>query len=236
MLTRVGTNNLAYREVWLEEALTRVPAGARILDAGAGELKYKRFCSHLDYVSQDFAQYDGTGDASGLHMGTWDQSRLDIVCDIIAIPEPDASFDAVMCIEVLEHLPNPLLALQEFSRLLRPGGHLILTAPFCSLTHFAPYHFCSGFNRYFYETHLPAHGLEIIELQHNGNFFEFIAQEVQRIKQMADRYTGKKVGILGRVLLQVFLIFLARYSRQDSGSHEVLNFGYHIFARKVDKQ
>ena len=155
MKFKVGTRNESTREAWLEQALKQIPAGSRILDAGAGQLKYKKLCSHLDYLSQDFAQYDGKGDGSGLQTGSWDQSKIDIVCDISDIPEPAGSFDAVMCIEVLEHLPNPLLALQEFSRLLRPGGQLVVTAPFCSLTHFAPYHFCTGFNRYFYETHLP---------------------------------------------------------------------------------
>lgn len=76
-----------------------ISAVSRILDAGAGELAYKHFCSHLHYVSQDFAQYDGKGNASGLQMGTWDQSNLDIISDITSIPEKDASFDAIMCIK-----------------------------------------------------------------------------------------------------------------------------------------
>ena len=117
-----GTRNQATREAWLERTLASIPAGSRILDAGAGELQYKRFCSHLQYVSQDFGQYDGQGDGIGLQKGSWDQSRLDIISDITAIPEPDASFDAIMCIEVLEHLPAPVDALRELIRLLKPGG------------------------------------------------------------------------------------------------------------------
>lgn len=236
MLTKVGTTNEAVREAWLEQALREIPAGSRILDAGAGELKYKPFCSHLDYVSQDFAQYDGKGDSSGLHMGNWDQTRLDIVSDIIAIPEPDASFDAIMCVEVFEHLPNPIRALQEFSRLLRPGGQLILTAPFCSLTHFAPFHFYSGFNRYFYEEHLRSLGFEIIDLQRNGNFFEFVAQEVRRIKFVADKYSKTGVNLFERVVIQLMLVILSKYTAKDRGSAELLNFGYHVKALKKDSQ
>ncbi|NTV50372.1 MAG: methyltransferase domain-containing protein [Geobacteraceae bacterium] len=232
MLTSVGTNNEANREEWLEEALRKIPAGSKILDAGAGELQYKRFCSHLDYVSQDFAQYDGAGDNLGLQMGSWDQSKLDIVCDITAIPEPDASFDAIMCIEVFEHLPNPILVLQEFSRLLRPGGHLILTAPFCSLTHFAPFHFYSGFNRYFYETHLPASGLDIVELRHNGNFIEYVAQEIRRIGFISKKYAGIKLNLLEKIVIQLMLFVLARLVGRDTGSHELLCFGYHVSAVK----
>src|SRR5712664_1290824 len=77
-----GTHNAETRETWVERKLSELPAGSRILDAGAGELQYKRFCGHLKYVSQDFGSYDGAGDGSGLQTGTWDTSRTDIVCDI----------------------------------------------------------------------------------------------------------------------------------------------------------
>ena len=147
----VGTQNEATRVAWIEQTLQKIPAGARLLDAGAGERQFERFCAHLRYVAQDFAQYDGQGDGTGLQTGSWDQSKLDIVSDIARIPEPDASFDAIMCTEVFEHIPHPAQAMAEFARLLRPGGWLLITAPFCSLTHFAPYHFYTGFSKYFYD-------------------------------------------------------------------------------------
>src|SRR5215467_8426672 len=140
-MRKVGTQNEQDRVNWIERTLQRIPEGARILDAGAGERQFKRFCGHLRYVAQDFAKYDGRGDGAGLHTGAWNHTGLDIVSDIASIPEPDESFDAIMCTEVLEHIPEPAAALQEFSRLLVPGGYMLLTAPFCSLTHFAPYHY-----------------------------------------------------------------------------------------------
>ncbi len=200
-MTTVGTKNLSTREAWLEKTLKNIPEGSRILDAGAGELKYRQFCLHLNYVSQDFAQYDGKGDKKGLQTSAWDQSKLDIVSDITSIPEPDESFDAVMCIEVFEHLPEPVKAIKEFARLLKPGGHLIITAPFCSLTHFAPYHFHTGFNRYFYEKHLPDNGFEIIELRENGNFFEYLAQEIRRVPSVAKTYNkNAKFGLFDSLI------------------------------------
>ena len=44
-------------------------------------------------------------------------------------PIGDASFDAVIASHVIEHLANPLRALQEFHRVLRPGGRLVLVVP-----------------------------------------------------------------------------------------------------------
>jgi SAM-dependent methyltransferase len=161
---KVGTTNESARVEWIEMTLKKIPAGLTLLDAGAGECQFKKFCSHLKYISQDFGQYDGSGDV-GLQTGTWDNTKLDIVSDITAIPLPEHSVDAIMCTEVFEHIPDPVAAVKEFSRLIKPGGYLLLTAPFASLTHFAPYHFASGLSRYFYEHHLKNNGFEIEELQ-----------------------------------------------------------------------
>jgi SAM-dependent methyltransferase len=225
--------NQATREEWLEKALGNLPAGRRILDAGAGEQQYKKFCAHLHYVSQDFAKYDGVGDNTALQIGTWDQTGLDIVSDITAIPEPDASFDAIMCIEVFEHLPNPVMAIKEFARLLKPGGTLIITAPFCSITHFAPYHFSTGFNHYYYELHLGHYGFEIKEVLANGNYFDYIGQEIRRISYVTGRYTKDKADLKEILAMDILIKMLGRCSQSDFGSSELLNFGYHVRAEKA---
>lgn len=233
-MTIVGTRNEFIRTEWLEKTLSAIPAGARILDAGAGEQQFKGFCNHLKYVAQDFAQYDGKGDSKGLQIGTWDQSQLDIVSDIVAIPEPDASFDAIMCTEVLEHLPNPIQALNEFSRLLKVGGHLIITAPFCSLTHFAPYHYSSGFSSYFYKKHLYEAGFDILELTSNGNFFEYLAQEIRRLDHVSSKYSNDKMSFFEKICIRkIILRMLQRFSNNDKGSSELLCFGFHVLAKKL---
>ncbi|MDT8316997.1 MAG: methyltransferase domain-containing protein [bacterium] len=232
-MNSVGKNNEFERIRWLKKTLKDLKPGLRILDAGAGEQKFKPFCAHLDYVSQDFGQYDGKGNTKGLQTGTWDQSKINIVSDISSIPEPNGSFDVIMCIEVFEHLPDPLLAIKEFHRLLKNGGLLIITAPFCSLTHYAPYHYTSGFNSYYYERHLHDTGFEHLEIEANGNFFEFIAQEVRRIPAVADTYCKGRINIFEKVLLILILKLLEKFSKKDMGSSELLCFGYHIHARKL---
>jgi SAM-dependent methyltransferase len=228
---RVGLANASTRDAWVAKVLAELPAGARLLDAGAGECQFKKYCGHLQYVSQDNAIYAGQGDV-GLQMGKWDTSQIDIVCDIVSIPEPDGAFDAILCTEVLEHLPDPGRALKELCRILKDGGTLIITAPFWSLTHFAPYHYATGFNRYFYEHHLGELGFDIVELTPNGNFFECIGQEVRRISDMAHRFAGTQPSALEQYALQVILSMAERMSAADRGSHELLHFDCQVRAVK----
>lgn len=228
----VGTSNLSTREAWLKQSLANIPAGHRILDAGAGELKYKPLCAHLEYVSQDFGQYDGKGNSAGLQVGKWDNTKLDLVSDITSIPAADSSFDAVMCIEVLEHVPAPVDALRELARLLKPGGVLIVTAPFCSLTHFAPYFFQTGYSRYFYEHWLSALGFEIEDMQFNGNYFEYMAQELRRLPSMSQRYAQLPLKRHDMNAINRLLETLNRLSDQGEASDEFLCFGIHVRARK----
>jgi SAM-dependent methyltransferase len=224
----VGTRNVATRDAWVAKVLAELPAGARLLDAGAGECQYKKHCGHLKYVAQDNAVYDGKGD-QGLQTGSWDFSKIDIVSDILDIPEPDASFDAVLCTEVLEHLPDPVRAIEEMARLLRPGGVFIITAPFWSLTHFAPYHYATGFNRYFYECHLGRLGFDIVEMTPNGNFFECVGQELRRVPDMAQRFAGgDRPTPLELYAMQVVLAMVERMSARDTGSPEMLHFDYQV--------
>ena len=48
--------------------------------------------------------------------------------DVEALPYPDASFDVVVCIEVLRYLPSPEGCVREMARVLRPGGICLTTA------------------------------------------------------------------------------------------------------------
>ena len=230
----VGLNNVKNREAWLKKTLKDIPKNMSILDAGAGELQYKKFCNHLKYTSQDFAQYTGEGDGGSLQTGEWDNSKLDIVSDIADIPVKDSSFDAIMCIEVFEHIPKPIEAIAEFHRILKKEGTLIITAPFAALTHFSPYFFYNGFSAYFYEEILAEYGFEVQEMYFNGNYFEYIAQELYRLNDIALKYSGKKAQLteLEKMALKIILNKLAYASKKDTGSHELLCHGINIKAKK----
>ena len=231
----VGNTNLANKDAWLKQELSALKSGTRLLDAGAGETKYRTFCSHLEYKSQDFGQYDGKGNQEGLQTKTWDQTKLDYVCDIASIPVPDASFDTILCVEVFEHIPNPVEALREFQRILKPGGTLLLTAPFCAMTHFAPYFFVTGYSKYWYEHFLKQSGFVLESITPNGDYFDYLAQELRHLHRITSHY-----GAVSKLLFLVIkccvipCLFLLQYLKNHTKrSSELLCFGMFVRAKKA---
>lgn len=228
----VGANeNENNRTEWLAKVLASIPKGLCLLDAGAGELRNRPLCEHLKYVSQDICEYEGSGDAKGLQTGKWDTTQIDIVSDITNIPAPDASFDVILCSEVFEHLPDPLKALDEFSRLLKPNGKLILTAPFASLVHFAPYHYATGFSRYWYEHHLPIRRFKIEQIVSNGDWFSFLKQEMFRLPRAAKNY-GDWSWPFAYIFAGIGLVYFFIRGNRQTNSDELACFGWHCVATK----
>lgn len=111
---------------FVAEQARRLSVGARVLDVGAGDAPYREIFATQRYVTVDHAQT--------LHAG-----RADIVASADAIPVESASFEAVLCTQVLEHVPEPLGVLRELRRILAPGGVLIATVPFAWEEHELPY-------------------------------------------------------------------------------------------------
>ncbi len=74
-------------------------------------------------------------------------ATVDVLADVTALPFADGTFDAVTTDQVLEHVHDPRKAVQEFLRILKPGGQLHIATPFVFPWHPSP----SDFSRWTWE-------------------------------------------------------------------------------------
>ena len=113
-LEKIFAYNRMRRDRWLTEQANKIPKGSKVLDIGAGGCPHREKFNHCKYFTQDFTQL------SDLQIQNQEgYGRIDFVSDILEIPVPDKSYDAILCTEVIEHIPDPISAIQEMSRILK---------------------------------------------------------------------------------------------------------------------
>ncbi len=113
--------------------LRRIVSGASILhgsllDVGCGRKPYVHLFPNVE-------RYIGLDVPFTMH----GLSHVDVVGTGLALPFEKGRFDSILCTEVLEHTPAPLMVLHEMWRVAKPGGVLLLTVPLSEQLHEAPY-------------------------------------------------------------------------------------------------
>lgn len=155
-------------------------AHGKLIDIGCGRMPFKN--DLLPIISR----YDAL-DISPLSP---DVNLIGDIQDMNAII--DGSYDSAICLEVLEHIPNPAKALFEIYRILKPGGTVIISVPHISRLHDLP-------NDYFRFTLngisvlLDQAGFNILESQSKGGLFSFIGHQWSTLI-LSSLYTVPLIG------------------------------------------
>ena len=166
----IGIPHLGFRmraRIILSEA-RKANKTEKILDAGCGYGLYAMSLGELGYdvdaididsrrikvLTKMFAEYPILKDAINLHTGS-----------LTSLPFPSNSYERIICSEVIEHMEKDNKAISELSRVLKPGGRLILSVPHDSKFNRKTFkrfgHERSGYTKEMLQTIMKGHNLII---------------------------------------------------------------------------
>jgi ubiquinone/menaquinone biosynthesis C-methylase UbiE len=186
--------------------------GGKLLDFGCGSKPYEDLFSHsTNYIGLDL-------EVSG-HSGEY--KRADVFYDGTNLPFGNNTFDSVIAIEVLEHIPNVEQILVELNRVLKPQGKILITTPFMYPEHEEPY----DFHRFTTDGHkvLLRDNWSIIHIEKLNDSHDVIFQLLLRNQILAIKNVSSIVGKLRRILfisvINVFWLITKRLFSSNSKSY-----------------
>lgn len=137
----------------------------KLLDFGCGSKPYKEFISVHEYIGLDVEERG--------HPHRYGEA--DIYYDGKTVPFPDGHFDSIFSSEVFEHIFNLEEILTELHRVLKPGGHMLVTLPFVWEEHEIPYDF-ARYTSFGIEYLLKKNGFDVIATEKTTNYVETVFQ------------------------------------------------------------
>ena len=127
-LTRLGFPD-AYESMLRDLGIgSRVDFPSRVLDCGIGTGALSQALANVHPTTFTLDAVDVSPQMLKQAEQTLNPLNIDAtlrVADACTLPYPDNAFDLVMTAHMLEHLPDPVVALKEMVRVLRPGGILV---------------------------------------------------------------------------------------------------------------
>ncbi len=172
-----------------------------VLDVGGGEKnRYQKLFTYKTYKRLDI--YEG--------------DDVDIVASADDIPCPDASFDSVLSTQVLEHVQYPEKVAQEMYRVLKEGGHALITAPQWNELHEEPHDYWR-YTKFGLRDLFERNGFSTVVCDQRGGYFS--NREQMRMRFLMDKYRLYKRPVLGRLAARIFKVrgFLALWrDRRDT--------------------
>lgn len=194
LVPRVHWGGIGYslRRYYIDEFQTRqiarLPSRSQVLDLGGTRiLKRGQF---------DIGRYD----MQVVYANLSTSKRPDVQADAANVPFRDSCFDAVICSELLEHVPAPLAVLGEVHRVLKVGGRVLISVPFLYPIHADPYDYGRYTDTYWVKE-LDRIGFTILALEKQGLYWSVLV-DLLRAFASDGLPTGRVAsGLVRRVLL-----------------------------------
>lgn len=147
-------------------------ASGKLLDVGCGNKPF----SHLFHqkVERIFGLDSLTTMKCDLERG------IDVCGNLLDLPYKSNVFDTILCLRVLEHIPDPLRAFSEMYRVLKNGGHLILSTLQTYELHGDPYDFYR-YTQYGLQYIAETNGFHVVYVKQRGGLGAFTTYFITRI-------------------------------------------------------
>lgn len=194
-----------------------LPAGAKVLDAGAGPMVHRDAFNHCAYEACDVGGY---GAVEGLYSKNPADSFYE--SDLTAIPRPDGHYDGVISTSVLEHVPDPRKVVAEMARVLSPTGVLLLSTSGLYGLHMEPWHFYNT-TPYSLLQLFSAAGLRVLYLAPRGGWFNMAGGTLPKVvdlnlKRAKRTWLRPLLAPLTHVAVPMFFAWLDRFDRMKQFS------------------
>lgn len=166
-----------------------------LLDIGCGNKPYKKFFDGTirSYVGCDIVQSS--------------ENVVDDICAATGLCYEAEQFDTIFSTQVLEHVADHSKMIEEAYRVLKPGGHVILTVPFAWELHEEPYDFFR-FSKHGLHHLLEKHHFEIISLKANGGKWAAMFQLILNVLFSTRKYKTFRSGVIKFLFVRLKLIVL----------------------------
>lgn len=201
----------------LRKFITEHASDAYTLDIGCANSPYSKY----------FPKRVGLDIAAG--------PGVDVVSDAHTLPFPDATFDQILCTEVLEHLHTPEQAIKEMNRVLKPGGTILLTTRFVFPIHDAPHDY---FRYTKYGLTYLFRDWELLTLNEEVTTMETLGVLLQRIgfqtKLRANGVTKVLIFLLAKVFTVLNWLIVKEYGdiKKSQSEKNIMTSGYYLVAKK----
>ena len=181
---------LSLLNAWMETVAAPMASGV-VLDYGCGGQPYRRLleCYATRYIGADVAAAAGIKPDVVLTPGK-------------PAPLPDASVDTILSTQVLEHVYDFKSYLADCSRLLRPGGKMILSAPMHWRHHETPYDYWR-FTRFGLWKSMEDSGFGILDFRPCGGFFAMLGQAFMDYRNEKGKRGKFTASIINRLSLRL---------------------------------
>jgi len=185
--------------------LEHMPKDAVVYDIGCGQKPF------ADFLRGKVKAHIGVDLADGFYA----PDQVDLIGTAYSVPAPDGSGDAIILSQVIEHLETPLLAMEEASRLLKPGGILFLSFPFLYPQHAQPRDYLR-YTEYYLANKLADKNFEIIACDRIGGFWYLTGMYMTIYLQQFDRGILKMAYLTKIASLVIGLVFLVLHKAEGA--------------------